>query len=80
MSVFHENIWFHLARYFDVDFAQRGPAALSSFLGFPEKEIFPILYDITPYVIRAKIPTTGFISENPEVRLSREELIALSLE
>jgi hypothetical protein len=70
---------FHLARYFDVDYLKRGPVALSQFLGLPVQEVFPIAYDIGPYVTGATIPTTGLIREQPDERLSQKDLMKLSL-
>jgi hypothetical protein len=80
LSIAKHGKWFHLARYFDADYAHHGPSALSAFLDLPVGEIFPISYDIAPYVVGAKIPTRGVIMETPAVRLSQDELIALSLE
>ena len=80
LSVTRRGKWFTLARYFDVDYAERGPLALSNFLDLPIHNVFPIRYDISPYVIRAGIPTTGLILEVPTVKLSQDDLIALSLE
>jgi hypothetical protein len=78
-SVTREKKWFHLARYFDVDYAQRGPRALSAFLQLPVEDIFPIAYDIGRFVTGSTIPTAGLISQEPQTRLSQDELIAMSL-
>lgn len=72
--------WFCLARYFDVDYVRRGPTALAQFLGMPVEEVFPISYDIAPFVVGAQIMTAGQIPREPPVRLSQDELIALTLD
>ncbi len=79
LSLTREGNWFHLGRYFDVDYAQRGPRALSAFLQLPVQEVFPIAYDIGPFVVGATIPTAGVIAQEPVARLSEDELIAMSL-
>ncbi len=79
LSITKNGKWFHLARYFDADYARRGPSALSAFLELPVQEIFPISYDISPFVRQAVIPTSGVIPAEPPVRLSEEELTRLSL-
>jgi hypothetical protein len=72
--------WFDLARYHDVDYSRRGPEQLAGFLGRSISDIFPITYDISasahglPEVVRGTIPAK--IND----KLSRGELIALSLE
>jgi hypothetical protein len=47
-SFFDKGRWFHLARYHDVDYDDRGPDALAAFLGAPPDEVFPMTFDITP--------------------------------
>jgi hypothetical protein len=42
LSIEREGKWFHLARYHDCDYAERGPDALAQFLGVPVTDIFPI--------------------------------------
>lgn len=46
------GLWFNLARYHDADYDRRGPSALARFLGISVDEVFPILYDVRPYVKR----------------------------
>lgn len=79
LSVMRGDKWFFLARYFDVDYGQRGPIALAAFLGLPLREVFPISYEITRFVVGATIPTAGLIREVPLARLTEDELIALSM-
>jgi hypothetical protein len=71
LSIIRDGKWFHLARYFDVDYTRRGSSVLSAFLGFPVQQIFPVRYDIGPYVIGARIPTVGLILEEPEAQSAR---------
>ena len=80
LSIVRGQQRFNLARYFDVDHVKRGSVALSQFLGLSVHEVFPISYDIGPYVTGAAIPTSGLIKEQPDERLSRDELMKLSLE
>jgi len=79
VSVLRASKWFHLARYFDVDYHQRGPLALAAFLDLQVAEVFPIRYDIGPFVVGARISTSGMIPKEPPNKLSMDELIALSL-
>ena len=71
--------WFHLARYHDPDYAQRGPIALAKFLGMPGKAIFPISYDLSNCVVGMPNIVRGQIDQIPKERLSRSELIALAV-
>jgi hypothetical protein len=79
LSVVEEGQWFHLARYFDADYDERGPAGLARFLKLPVQEVFPISYDFGGLVACASIRTSGLIREEPDERLSRAELIRLSI-
>lgn len=80
LSVERAGKWFCLARYFDVDYARRGPTALAQFLGLSVHEVFPIAYDIGRFVVGARISTAGQIPQEAPVRLSQAELVALTLE
>jgi hypothetical protein len=71
---------FHLARYFDVDFNQSGPQALADFLGLQLDEVFPIFYDISALSLGDRASLVGTIEKEHREKLTREELIALSLE
>ena len=71
--------WFELARYFDLDFDRRGPQQLADFLGLSVSQVFPILYDISSIAIGDKTVTKGRISAEPIERLTRAELIRLSI-
>lgn len=79
MSLFVRNRWFHLARYHDFDARRRGPAALAASLRRPVGAVFPIAYDLRPYV-RGDYPSlAGAITARPRERLSRSAIIALAV-
>jgi hypothetical protein len=70
---------FGLARYHDVDYSQRDPQALASFLGLSVPQIFPIRYDLTAVAIGPSEFLCGSIPANLEHPLSREALATLAL-
>ena len=76
MSVWHEGAWIDLARYFDVDYAQRGPAAFCRALGLPVDDVFPIRYDISAHAHGFESVVRGMIEAEPKQRLSEEERMA----
>ena len=80
VSVEKHGHWFHLARYHDVDFAERGPAALAQFLGLPVGEIFPLSYDIGHVAVGDPAVLRANVTEIPPVQLTDDEIIQLSLE
>lgn len=71
--------WFHLARYHDFDYSERGPAALAAALGRPLNDVFPIAYDIRAFAHGDADVVMGSISAEPVEVLSRAELIQLAL-
>jgi hypothetical protein len=79
VSVEQGGRWFHLARYHDFDYAERGPQALAGFLGLQVEEVFPITYDVSGSVRGAAEATAGKILSEPEERLSRADIIALAV-
>jgi len=79
LSIFHDGRWFTLARYHDFDYGQSGPDALARFLELPLDKVFPIAYDIRPYVKGDPSALAGLIPKEPRERLSRAELIALAV-
>ncbi len=79
LTVYKDGKRFTLARYFDFDYADRGPEALASFLGLPVSEVFPISYDIRQYVIGDLAALCGTITKDPPEKLTREEIIALAV-
>ncbi len=80
LSVIKSGNWFHLARYFDVDYDERGPEQLAAFLQLDVKFVFPIKYDLSNCVIVGNEIAKGEIQAEPNEELSTEELISLSLE
>ena len=54
--------WFHLARYHDHDYAQRGPTGLATFLGLQVDDVFPICYDISHLVVGERRVSAGVIA------------------
>ncbi|HBO45080.1 MAG TPA: hypothetical protein DD670_14355 [Planctomycetaceae bacterium] len=80
VSIEKDGAWFHLARYHDVDYDQRGPNQLAEFLGLPISSIFPIEYDLTGLVDVDSVLVKGAIPLQPQERLSEDELIQLALD
>lgn len=79
LSVEHNGKWFHLARYHDLDYGDRGPDALARFLGLLIDDVFPISYDVRKYAKGEADALTGTVSKEPRVRLSRAEIIAMAV-
>jgi hypothetical protein len=50
---------------------------LAKFLGKNIDDVFPISYDVQPYVEEVSSVHTGVIFKEPKERLSREEVIDL---
>jgi hypothetical protein len=78
-SIESNGSWFHLARYHDHDYDQRGPAALAAFLGRQLDSVFPISFDLTGIVQGEAESLKGAIPKEPEQRLTRAEIIALAV-
>ncbi|MCV2366472.1 hypothetical protein LNV23_23865 [Paucibacter sp. DJ1R-11] len=70
---------FHLARYHDIAYNSSGPDALATFVGLKVDDVFPIEYDIA--TIASGVPSClrGSLHSQPNVRLSRAELIAMAI-
>jgi hypothetical protein len=79
LSVERYGKWFHLARYHDHDYAERGPEALSRFLGLKVDDVFPIVYDLRVYVEGDLAELAGAVRREPRQKLSRAEVIALAV-
>ena len=79
LSIERAGTWFALARYHDFDYMDRGPEALSDFLGLPVDQIFPISFDVQPYAQGDPAALTGSIGKEPRERLSRAEIIAMAV-
>lgn len=80
LSVFRpDGARFHLARYHDHDLAEHGPTALAAFLDLPLDAVFPISYDVSTIVTGVPDSVRGTIIIEPRERLTRQELIRLSI-
>lgn len=79
LSLYRSGQWFGLARYHDFDYAERGPDALARFLEMDERDIFPIAYDLSPYVMGERPALVGLVLKEPSTRFSRGELVAMAV-
>lgn len=79
ISIWNQNKWFTLSRYHDFDYTERGPAALSSFLGLEEDDVFPIEYDIRKLAKGLQNSLIGRVLKEPKEQLTRAEIIALAV-
>ena len=79
LSIEHAGKWFDLARYHDIDYTNGSPEALARFLGLVVDEIFPISFDLRPYVEGDPAVLQGNVLREPRERLSRDEIIAMAL-
>jgi hypothetical protein len=69
---------FRLARYYDVDYSDRGPAALARFLGLAASEIYPMAYDLRDFVKKRPEFLKNKITEEPSVRLTLMERLSMT--
>ena len=79
LSVERDGSWFNLARYFDHDYQERGPAALASFLGSKVDDIFPIHFDLRHCAIGDAGSLIGSVQKEPKERLTRAELLRMAI-
>jgi hypothetical protein len=79
LSIEHAGRWFSLGRYHDFDYADRGPEALSRFLGVAVDEIFPISFDVQQYAEGDPATLKGSVLKEPREKLSRAEIIAMAV-
>lgn len=79
ISIERGGQWFHLARYHDPDYAERGPPQLARFLGLDVESVFPITYDVSSSIRGRKAAAAGQVLAEPDERLTRAEIIALSV-
>jgi hypothetical protein len=79
MSIERDGKWFHLARYHDMDYAERGPNALAQFLGLSVDDLFPITFDLRRYAKGDDAALTGTVRKEPREKLSRAELIGMAV-
>jgi hypothetical protein len=79
LSVYRNGGWFTMARYHDFDSLERGPQALSTFLGIRIEEVFPIFYDISRFSHGESAALVGKIEREPREKLTRAQIIALAV-
>ena len=79
LSLFVAGRWFHLARYHDPDAGRRGPRALAAALSRSVGEVFPIRYDLRPFMRNAPECLQGTIRRSPHQRLTRAQIIGLAV-
>jgi len=93
LSIERGGEWFHLARYHDFDYEERGAEALSLFLGLGVDEVFPISSDLRRYAEGDAAALVGSVLKEPRKRLrtlghsatsmramgARAEIIAMAL-
>lgn len=70
---------FDLARYHDVDYERRGPAALAAFLGLHLEAVFPIRYEISDIAFGHADCLSRSVPAVPASRLSQDGLIELAV-
>lgn len=78
LSIDRGGKWFHLARYFDFDFANQAPEKLARLLGLGVDDVFPITVDVRRYVRGDPAALTVIVLKEPQEKLTREELLELS--
>jgi hypothetical protein len=79
LSVCENGKWFHLARYHDPDLENNGPEALANFLKLPLEAVFPIVYDIRASCVGDPKAVVASIDANPKKRLTRIEIVKLTV-
>lgn len=79
ISIEKNEKWFTLARYHDIDYDTNGPEAIAKFLSLEVNQVFPIYYDITKFATGNIACLSGRILKEPKEKLSRSEIIAMSI-
>jgi hypothetical protein len=79
LSIEKDGAWFHLARYFDVDYDKRNPRRLAEFLGLHVSDVFPIEYDLSEVVDADVVLLKGSVPFEPKEKLSEDELMELAV-
>lgn len=79
VSIERDGRWFHLARYHDYDYGERGPEQLADFLGTRVEAVFPIEYDLRAFALGDANALVGAIAREPAERLTRAQIIALAV-
>jgi hypothetical protein len=80
LSLWCQEHWLDLARYFDVDYANEGPAAVALSLGLTVDDVFPIRYDIAQHAKGAESVIRGVVESQPKRRLTEDERMELIFE
>jgi hypothetical protein len=77
---FHsQGQWFHLARYHDFDYPERGPSQLAAFLGMDVVDVFPFVFNVRGMVRGGPLSLSGCVDLEPRERLSEDQLVELAL-
>jgi len=80
ISLQRNGRWFHMARYHDFDYTNRGPDAAARFLALPPDAVFPIAVDLRRFVRSDDTATLVFSVElDPIEKLSEDELMDLAI-
>lgn len=80
LSIVRNGVWFHLARYHDVDIKKNGPNALAKFLGLTVEDVFPISYDLRNICSNGLSSIlVGKIARETKRKLPRAQLMALAV-
>ena len=79
LSLLHNGTWFHLARYFDFDYAVRGPEALASAFAKPIDRVFPISGSLEGLVVARPENLHFSVAAKPSVILSLDQLMELAV-
>ncbi len=77
VSLWLDDRWFPLARYFDPGYETYGPDALAAALGLRKEEVFPIRYDISRVAVGSEGALKGEVQCEPTHRLSEDERMDL---
>lgn len=80
ISIFVNEKLVHLSRYHDVDSEHNTAEVFSKSLGKSVEQVFPILYDISDYLIGQTECVRNYVSLKHPKQLSREELRKLLFE
>ena len=79
LSIESNGDWFHLARYHDFDYEERGPSQLAEWLRKPLEQVFPVAYDIQHLFNGESVALKGTIERDPGEKLTRAEIIAMAV-
>jgi hypothetical protein len=79
LSLLHNGKWFHLARYFDFDYAERGPEAMAAAFAKPIASIFPISGSLEGLVLASPRDLQFSVSAKPSVILTLDKLMEMAV-